>query len=66
MKSLKAKFGKFAISQTEAKKVQGGTPPKPNIWWMADCGGSLYAAPTVLQLHDLIRRNGGMGCSMIQ
>ncbi|WP_338790311.1 hypothetical protein V9L05_03445 [Bernardetia sp. Wsw4-3y2] len=29
MKSLKKKFGKFAISQEKANKVNGGEPPYP-------------------------------------
>ena len=67
MNSLKSKFGKFAISQTEAKKVNGGNPIE-NLWFIADCGGSLYAAATYRELNSLIRTNGGSGaggCTML-
>jgi len=66
MKSLKSKFGKFAISQTEAKKINGGTPPQPEERWECwSASGRVYYLGSA-SVHVMVGLVGsGMlnGCS---
>lgn len=65
MNSLKKKFGKFAISQTKATNINGGTPPKPNLWLHADCGGVLYTGANIFYLTAAIVGDGASGCTLL-
>ncbi len=50
MKSLKAKFGKFAVSAEKMAKVKGG--------WMAVCGEEIVASDSLEVLWKEMKARG--------
>lgn len=67
MKSLKKKFGKFAVSTEKMAKVNGGIDDDDTIQITVQCWdkqGKPYGGPVLLHIAEVMAQNGFVdGCS---